>query len=111
MFCAGGESGTIRNNIIVAGGNTVDGCAAALFDNNAVDDGGVGGSNDNVGGAVPGWFASVGTNDFHLTDSGIDPGVDVFMDIAQWEDGDPVADVDGDPIPTDMPSFPGYDQP
>ena len=33
------------------------------------------------------------------------------MDIAMWEDGDPTADVDGDDIPTDMSSFPGYDQP
>ena len=33
------------------------------------------------------------------------------MDIALWQPGDPVADIDGDPIPTDLPSFPGYDQP
>ena len=33
------------------------------------------------------------------------------MDIAQWDEGDPLFDFEGDAIPTDMPSFPGYDQP
>ncbi len=33
------------------------------------------------------------------------------MDIAQWTKGDPLTDIDGDAIPQEMPSFPGYDQP
>lgn len=107
LFCSGGESGSIRNSTIVADGNTIDGCAAALLATNAVDDSGIGGPNDNVGAADPGWFSNVGADNFHLSMT----GETVFMDLAQWQDGDPTTDVDGDPIPTDMPSFPGYGQP
>ena len=56
---------------------------------------------------MAGWFVSLGMNDYHLTTA----GETAFMDIAMWQTGDPLADVDGHPIPTDVPSFPGYDQP
>lgn len=107
LFCAGGESGEIRNSIIVGTGDSIDGCAALAFNNNAVDDAGIGGANDNVGPTMAGWFVNLGMNDYHLTTA----GETTFMDIATWQPGDPLTDVDGDPIPTDMPSFPGYDQP
>ena len=32
------------------------------------------------------------------------------MGIAEWVDGDPLTDFEGDAIPTDAPSFPGDDQ-
>jgi hypothetical protein len=53
------------------------------------------------------WFAMPDMGDYHLTTS----GETEFADIAMWQEGDPLTDIDGDPIPTDMPSFPGYDQP
>ncbi len=107
IFCAGGESGEMRNSIIVAGGDSVDGCAVGLLDNNAVDGGGLGATNENVGSVMAGWFVNLGANDYRLTAS----GQTEFMDIAQWVERDPLTDIDGDAIPTDVPSFPGYDQP
>jgi len=65
----------------------------------------LGGSNFNVGYDAT-WF-SPDDGDVHLTPA----GEAVLMDIAMWQPGDPSADIDGDPIPTDVPSFPGYDQP
>ena len=106
LFCISGVSGEIRNSILVGVGNTISGCGALTFDGNAADEV-LGGTNENVGAVMPTWFANLGSNDFRLTAT----GDTVFADIAQWEDGDPLTDIDGDEIPTAMPSHPGYDQP
>ncbi len=107
VSCAGGELGEVRNSIIVSGGEGVGGCAGITFANDAVDDSGIGGTNVDVGAAMGSWFTGLATGDFHLSGA----GVEIFADIADWQAGDPVADIDGDPIPRGMRSHPGYDQP
>lgn len=102
-------SGFVRNSIVSGeSASSISGCAALDWDYNAVDTTGLGATNDDsIGAWDSGWFAAPDTGDYHLTAS----GETEFMDIAQWQDGDPLTDVDGDAVPTDVPSFPGYDQP
>ena len=107
MSCTGGELGEVRNSIIVSTGGGVGGCAGITFANNAVDDAGIGGTNVDVGATMGSWFTGLATGDFHLSAA----GAGVFADIAQWQAGDPVTDIDGDPVPNMTPSAPGYDQP
>jgi len=47
-------------------------------------------------GFMSSWFMSYGVGDFHLTAA----GEAVFADVAQWQQGDPVTDIDGNPRPT-----------
>ena len=106
--CSGANTGEVRNSIVSGeDASSVDPCAGVSVLSSRVDEGGLGGTNTNVGAFDPGWFSNPATGNYHLTGS----GETVFMDIADWQAGDPLFDVDGDPIPTDMPSFPGYDQP
>ncbi len=108
IFCAGGESGFLRNSIVVGAGSSIDGCSALAFENNAVDGPVVeGASNLDVGAASASWFSNLAMGDFRIALE----GETVFTGIAQWVDGDPLLDVDGDTIPMSRPSFPGYDQP
>ncbi|MBL4683325.1 MAG: hypothetical protein JKY37_01955 [Nannocystaceae bacterium] len=106
--CSGANTGEVRNSIVSGeDASSVDPCAGVRVLSSGVDEGGLGGTNTNVGAFDPGWFSNPAMGNYHLTGS----GETVFMDIADWVTGDPLFDVDGDPIPTDMPSFAGYDQP
>ncbi len=107
LFCLGGESGSIRNSIIAGSGDSIDGCDAITFETNAVDASSLGGSNPNVGPAMAAWFLDLSMDNYRLSPN----GATVFADIAMWQEGDPLVDVDGEPIPTMTPSLPGYDQP
>ena len=101
-------SGFVRNSIVVGeGSSSISGCSALTWDNNAVDTTSLGVTNENVGAWDSGWFTLPESGDFTLTAS----GELEFMDIGQWAEGDPLFDFEGDAIPRDMPSFPGYDQP
>ena len=108
LFCVGGETGSIRNSILVGVGSSIGGCDGLTFENDALDDPGVMGTNvQDVGPTMPAWFSGLGVGDFHLTTT----GAMAFGGLATWEVGDPLTDVDGDPIATDGVSTPGYDQP
>ena len=105
--CSGTNSGAVRNSIIVGADPASVDCSGATFGSNAVDETGLGATNQMVGAFDAGWFSSPAGGDFTLTAS----GEMEFMDIGQWAEGDPLFDFEGDAIPRDMPSFPGYDQP
>ena len=106
--CLSGATGYARNSIVSGqNGNSIVTCGGLTWENNGVDTSALGGSNENVGMYDSSWFADPGTGDYRLTTA----GESEFMNIAQWQDGDPLTDIDGEPIPTDMPSFPGYHQP
>ncbi len=107
LFCAGSGSGVIRNSIVAGAGDSIDACEMITFESNAVDTPGLGRSNLNVGMAMPEWFVDLSVDDFHLTAT----GEKELTNIATWQEGDPITDVDGDPIPMGAPSLPGYDQP
>ena len=107
IVCSG-SSGEVRNSIVLgAEASSVSGCGGVSFSDNAVDSTALGGSNTDVGPHDDAWFSNPAAGDYGLSAS----GETTFMNIAMWEDGDPLTDIDGDPIPTDMDSFPGYDQP
>lgn len=104
--CFGSPTGEVRNSIIVAqAGSSISNCGGIDFSGNALDSSAFGLMNENTGYNAA-WF-SPAEGDFTLTAS----GQTTFMDIAQWVEGDPLFDFEGDAIPTDVPSFPGYDQP
>ncbi|MEM6290327.1 MAG: hypothetical protein AAGA54_03650 [Myxococcota bacterium] len=104
VICAEDFDGVVRNSIILAGGSVVDACDGAAWDGNAVNTAG-------FGSIVPdfeqSWFAPTEDTWFRLSAAGIP----VFEGLAEWEDGDPVLDAEGDPRPQNSPSTPGVDEP
>ncbi len=64
------------------------------------------GFGDDVGSYDETWFVAPATGDFHLSGA----GQAEFADIADWDVGDPLADIDGDPRPQRAPGFPGVDE-
>jgi hypothetical protein len=106
--CLSNPSGSVRNSIVLAANSgSISGCGSIDFSGNAVDQNGLGGDNVNVGVYNSTWFDDADNWDFRISPTG-EP---IFMDIAEWQAGDPLTDIDGNPIPTEMPSFPGFHQP
>ena len=106
LDCDSMASGTVRNSILtgtVATGSISSSCFLSFVDN-AVDEGFSLG--DEVGVYDGNWFTAPAQGDFHLAM----PGAAVFADIADWDDGDPLADIDGDPRPQMAPGFVGLDE-
>ncbi|MEM9460201.1 MAG: hypothetical protein AAGF11_38865 [Myxococcota bacterium] len=67
-----------------------------------------GSGNVEVGSVSSGWFVDALSGDFHLSDTGFS----LFADIARWQEGDPIIDIDGDARPLiggePRPVFDGY---
>lgn len=105
LTCTAAATGLVRNSILVGNAvNSVSSACALTFIDNAVDGGpGLGTA---VGAYNPAWFVLPGIGDFHLAA----PGQAVFADLADWDLGDPLEDVDGDPRPQMAPGFPGIDE-
>ena len=103
--CEDGVNGEVRNSILVGTQpSSVDNFCPHVFTDNAVDTGsGVG---EAVGIYDSSWFVDPEAGDFHLSDA----GQAVFADIADWDEGDPLVDIDGDPRPQDAPGYPGVDE-
>lgn len=104
LSCDGASSGTIRNSIIVTpfDGNETEGCAGVDWFDNAVtasEHGVV------VGPYAREWFVDVDGNDLHL----LEAGATALEDIADWDEGDPEVDIDGDPRPHGR-GLPGFDE-
>ena len=103
--CGADATGTIRNSIITNVGNSVDGFCPLSFVDNAIDESGMGGTE--VPSFDPTWFVVSNGSRFFLSDA----GQAVFADIADWDEGDPLTDIEGDLRPTETPGFPGVDEP
>ncbi|MEM7158876.1 MAG: hypothetical protein AAF799_38915 [Myxococcota bacterium] len=106
VSCDGSSGGgEIRNSIIVGAypGSFSSWCSLTFADN-AVD-GGLG-AGQSVGIFDSDWFVDAPAGDFHLSAE----GQSVFADIADWDEGDPLFDVDGDPRPQEAPGYPGIDE-
>jgi hypothetical protein len=103
--CDTNTSGEVRNSIIAgSAGGSIDASCFMTFVDNAVDTQGFGGQ---IGAHDPAWFADADAGDFHLSET----GQDAIGPVADWDEGDPATDIDGDPRPMDRPSFPGIDEP
>ena len=104
--CDAASQVTVRNSIMAAyEGSSVQCALSASYSAFDQDVGGT--ANVEVGAADPDWFEDVFLGDAHLT--GV--GHAVFAGIADWREGDPTHDIDGDPRPTEDGSYdtPGAD--
>ena len=108
LRCDDATSVVVRNSIIVTFDNpNVNGdtmgidCSGTVVDitSTATDSIFPGTGNVSVGQMLydnpDAWFVDYANEDFHLEND----GPDVFADIAQWQPGDPLVDIDGDPRP------------
>ena len=86
-------TGSIRNSIAVGSDPSSYDCPGVTASQNAFDEAVAG--NTNVGAAMAGWFNIPAAGDVHLTAA----GKAEFADIAQWQSGDPLVDIDGDARP------------
>jgi hypothetical protein len=104
IHCEGGDV-QVRSSIVVgSAGNSID-CAGIDIEHSALDELIEGDGNVNVGPWNFEWFDDEPGN-FHLSPAG---GLK-FMNIALWEDGDPLIDIDGDPRPTTTSDYAGADR-
>lgn len=92
VLCDGGSLVTASDSIILSRGNGPEVvCAMLAADHSASNSMLPGSANVEVGATMTTWFAGYNTGDFHLSAS----GETMFMDIAQWNNGDPAVDIDG----------------
>lgn len=105
ISCGSPSSGQIRNSILTSVGTSVDTACGLSYIDNAVDQGFLGGTV--VPSYDPSWFAVSDGSRFFLSPS----GEETFEGIADWDEGDPIVDIEGDPRPQDTPGFPGVDEP
>ena len=93
LTCAAPLTVDIRNSILVAVEDEVPeiDCAGATITFTASENATMGEGNDTLGNLEAGWFVDL-TTDFHL---GPAAPIDITT-TAQWQDGDPATDIDGD---------------
>jgi hypothetical protein len=88
LECTAVGSVNVRNSILVAAGDMPEiNCMTDVFEDNLTE--------AQLGNASPDWFVDVDNGDYHLTK--IAPIA--IIDAAQWQPGDPLVDIDGDPRP------------
>lgn len=92
VLCDGSSMVTASDSIILSRGSgpEVD-CATLTADHSAGNSLLPGSANVEVGAVVTTWFNNYNNGDFHLSPS----GETTFMNIAEWNDGDPLVDIDG----------------
>ena len=96
LVCDGGSNVTVRNSLLLGRDSSSVACTGATVDNSVADED-LGGAGNLIEGSLDnGWFADVFTGDFHLTAA----GETEFTDVAQWQAGDPLVDIDGNARPT-----------
>lgn len=104
FVCGDQTDGVVRNSVVLTGGEISEACEGAAWSGNAVNTAGFGTS-------VPAfdsqWFAPSAAVRFRLSPE----GAEVFGDVAEWGDGDPLLDAEGDERPTMGPSTAGVDEP
>ena len=109
VFVEVGSLVTARNSIIgTAIGDSTD-CPRLVASYSAFDQSVAGAGNVDLGTFELGWFDDFVGIDPHLTKA----GEAVFADVAEWNDGDPPADIDGEPRPNmdGAPDYAGADVP
>jgi hypothetical protein len=92
VLCDGGSMVTASDSIILSRGDG-PGVVCPMFSANhsAGNEMLPGSDNEDVGVVVTTWFTSYNGGDFHLSVS----GETAFMDVAEWNDEDPLVDIDG----------------
>jgi len=108
LFCQGTTNVTVRNSLFVAAnGNPEFDCLGATVTTSAAEGVIAGTGNVELGPLAETWFQEFNTGNLHLDE----PAPGVFT-AAQWQDGDPLTDIDGDTRPnTPGPDVAGADVP
>ena len=95
LLCGPSATVLARNSIVGNyEGNPIE-CAQAEISCSLTTDDFPGAGNQNVGSLDTAYFVNYSTGDFHLNPS----YAGTFAGIAQWQPGDPLTDLDGDPRP------------
>jgi hypothetical protein len=103
--CGNQFAGTVRNSIVSSvTADSLTGCGNVDWVDDAVDEIGYG---EIIGSHNGDWFVDAAGGDFHLSAA----GAVAIGDIADWDEGDPVVDIDGDPRPMMSEGRPGLDEP
>ncbi|MEX1367561.1 MAG: hypothetical protein AB1Z98_30815, partial [Nannocystaceae bacterium] len=96
LVCDGGATVSVRNSIVVAIDDVPEiACSVADVSFTATEGATAGTGNEDLGNIQAGWFVNE-TNDFHL--GAMAPIA--IANTAQWQIGDPITDIDGEPRPT-----------
>lgn len=112
LQCEGGTIVDVRNSILVkdgpGNGQALD-CVTATIDHSVLTGTFEGATNSYLQPLLdPYWFRYFSEGDLHLDFAFTGD----FLDIAEWQTGDPLTDIDGDPRTTDgATDFPGADVP
>lgn len=118
LLCASPIAVGVRNSIIVALGNSITGgedviCPSAMLTDTATETAFMGMGNEMVGELdlmnPEDWFVNYSIGDFSLQNDGLV----LFDGVAEWREGDPPADIDGDlrPMVEGVPDYAGADVP
>jgi hypothetical protein len=97
VVCDPGSNVTVSDSILVTRGGLPEVSCVTLSATHTVSNTALpmpGEGNVTVGATVTAWFTGYNTGDFHLTPGA---GVPIFMGIAEWNEGDPRVDIDGQP--------------
>lgn len=95
LFCLSGAQGFVRNSVVVAPGGGSVRCPFLEYSNNFIDTDDLGESNSYEPDFNPTWFRDLENLDLHINFGGTTP----FADVAVWQAGDPLLDVDRAPRP------------
>ena len=99
--CDGTSPISVSDSIVLTRGGLPEVDCAMLTANHTVANEMLAGTdNFGIGPTVPDWFTNYNTGDFHLTAD----GQTAFEDYAEWNEGDPSVDIDGDDRPTADPT-------
>ncbi len=103
--CGGEYAGTVRNSIITSTtAGSLTACNNVDWVDDAVDELGYG---EIIGGYDADWFVDPASGDFHLSAA----GAVAIGNIADWDEGDPLVDIDGELRPMESEGRPGLDEP
>ncbi|MCX4247564.1 hypothetical protein [Paraliomyxa miuraensis] len=91
--CMGGSAGVVHDSIVVGIDSGSIACPGLVVDHSAIDSLLAGDGVVLRESFDSGWFLAPGAGDFHL----VSPHP--FDDVAQWQPGDPIVDLDGEPRP------------
>jgi hypothetical protein len=95
LACGGAATVDVRGSLFIARTDVDEiQCSGATIEHTAAELD-LGGTNTALGGMATTWFMSYGTGDFHLMPS----APIAIATTAQWEDGDPLTDIDGEARP------------
>jgi len=100
ITCDGGSTVSVRNSVVISRGDPEEIQCTIISMEYSATELDQGGTNTSVGMVNTAWFNDYNGGDFSLTTVGPTSGSAVFVDLAQWQEGDPPTDIEGDARPS-----------